>query len=282
MTKNLYGKRLKIDLHVHTNMSDGTLSIDEVLEKASDNKVTHIAVTDHDTIKGIKKAVEVGKSLGVRVIHGIEISAYSFKLRKKVHVLGYNFNINAFNICRVCYPLVKKRNQNSLRQIDILSSNGFSISIEEVKYLARKGTAVYKQHIMDLLMRKGYTSSIYSCLYNELFKGEGICAGDIDYIDVFDAIEAVKRDGGIAVIAHPGYSGCLDVIETFIEAGLDGIEINHPKHSDEDRNKIINLAAKHSLVLTGGSDFHGGYGDEEVDIGQYDTPTPERFLSLID
>lgn len=109
-------------------------------------------------------------------------------------------------------------------------------------------------------MERGYTDHIYSPLYKKLFKGSGICAGEIEYADVMEAVQAIKADGGIAVLAHPGYQNTYCLIDRLIAAGLDGIELYHDMHTEADHEKIRRLAVEKNLLLTGGSDFHGDYG----------------------
>ena len=131
---------------------------------------------------------------------------------------------------------------------------------------------------MDELIEKHYTDKIYSDLYKRLFKNGGICAKDITYIDIFDALVAIKADGGVAILAHPGQLDSYSIISDLIEKGLDGIELNHHSHSQEDRERIKKYAQKSGLILTGGTDFHGKYSEKDIKIGEIESP--KEFLSL--
>ncbi len=268
---------MKADLHVHTNISDSSLSIEETLKMACKNGVRYLGIVDHDTVEGIGKAIEAARQYGVEIIPGIEISAYSYKKNKKVHILGYNYSHHATNITKLCSTMLEARTQMSLWQVQKLIENGYDISVEEVMNKATNSTAVYKQHIMDVLVDRGYTYKIYSDLYYSLFKNNGICCGSIDYIDVFEAIKAIKNDGGLAVLAHPGQLDSYDLIGEIVAVGLDGIEINHIDHTPEDILRICAIREKYNLLLTGGSDFHGEYG-VELEIG--DICMPEQYIEF--
>lgn len=263
---------MKGDLHIHTNISDGSYSAKEVLEMAKKNELTHIGITNHDTVKGLSEAVEMGKEFGIKVIPGIEISAYDFKNNRKVHILGYNFELKGANISKLCNPTLEARNENSMWQMRTLIENGYDIDVKSVQEKSKVGGVLYKQHIMQALIEKDYTTSIYSDLYKKLFKNNGICAHDIEYVDAKDAVRAIKDDGGLAVLAHPGQLNSYDLIPELVSNGLDGIEVNHISHNDEDVKKVIEFSQIYGLILTGGSDFHGTYGEEDINIGQILSP----------
>lgn len=266
------------DLHVHTDVSDSSCDLHETLRIARANGVTHIAITNHDTVKGLPEAMIEGEKQGIKVIPGIEISAQHKESGKKVHILGYHIDLEGKNIKKLCDPILKQRHNNSLWQINQLLTNGFRIDIENIIERAKNSGVTYKQHIMAELIKEGYTDSIYSDLYKKLFKNGGICARDIEYADVFDAVRAIKLDGGIAVLAHPGQQDTFGLIDQLVEAGLDGIELYHEDHTKEDVEKVLNYQEKHNLILTGGSDFHGSYGTQ-IQIG--DIACPEEYIDLI-
>ena len=250
---------MKADLHIHTDISDGSFDIKETLSIAAESGLTSIAITNHDTVQGLAEAAYLGTKTGVEVLSGIEISAVDSRTNTKVHLLGYCFQPAATNIRKLCDPTIQKRQEKSLQQIECLQTNGFRIDKEAI-LSKRRGKTIYKQHIMAELIEKGYTDATYSELYQSLFKGDGICAGDIEYVDVFEAVKAIKADHGIVVLAHPGEQKTHYLVEELVAAGLDGIELIHEKNTDEDQQIIKSLAAKHNLILTGGSDFHGKFG----------------------
>ena len=255
---------IKADLHVHTEMSDGSFTVEEVIKLAKEKGLTHIAITNHDTVKGLKEAIEIGEKYGVNVIPGIEISAYDYKRNRKVHLLGYGIDLEGKNIKKLCDTLLKDRNEMTLNQVKIISDLGYDISLEEVKAYSKNSGVAYKQHIMQVLINKGYIQEIYSPLYKELFRNGGPCEMELEYIDIYDALDAIIKDNGIPIIAHPGQLKSYELIEELVDKGLVGIEKYHVSHSKEDENKIDELAKKYNLLITGGSDFHGDYSKKRV------------------
>jgi len=266
------------DLHVHTSISDGSLNTEETLKLAKKNGVTHLGIVNHDTVKGLKEAIELGNKIGIKVIPGIEISAYDYLNDRKVHILGYNFNLKAENIKSLCKPLLEERNENSIWQYKRLLDEGYDIDFELLKEKSKDSEVIYKQHLMSCLVENHYTDEIYSELYRRLFKNGGVCARDIEYVSAFDAVDAIKKDGGLAVLAHPGQLKSYDIIPQLFSKGLDGIEIIHPSHSEKDMKRIKQIADFNGLILTGGSDFHGAYSESKTDIGELESP--EAYLQL--
>jgi len=270
------------DLHVHSNYSDGSNTVEEIMEIAKENGVAIIGLVDHDTVRGIDHAQQAGKQWGITVIPAIEISAYDFKRNRKVHILGYAFQKEAKHIQQLCEPLLRRRHANSLWQIEQLQKHGYQVEVDEVMKKAFQGGIIYKQHIMACLTNEHYTTSAYKKLYKELFKDDGICARDIKYVDAVEAVKAIKKDGGLAVLAHPGQLDSFDMIQELVQYGLDGIERNHFDHSMQDIEKVESYAEEFGLLITGGSDFHGDFG-RPIQIGELTCPieVAQSFLSIV-
>ena len=259
-----------VDLHVHSNYSDGADSVENVMNKARAAGVKVLSFVDHDITETYEKALPLAQLYGIDLIPGIEISAYDFKRGRKVHVLGYHYDLAAPNIKKLTEELLKRRHAHSLEQMESIRASGYVVDTSAVRENAEPSKVIYKQHIMKYLTDDDYNSDSYQKLYKTLFKGGGPAAGDIEYIDAVDAIRAIKADGGLVVIAHPGQLDSYEIIEENIECGIDGIELLHPDHSSEDHLKITELADKYQLLLTGGSDYHGSFGAETaigVDAG---------------
>lgn len=267
---------MKADLHVHSRYSDGSEYAETVMKLANLQGVTHISFVDHDTVKGLPEVLELGKKYGIKVIPGIEISAFDFKRNRKVHVLGYNYHPKAIHIQAICNPLLKRRQEHSLWQIEQIRAAGYELDIAAIKESAKPSETIYKQHIMHNLTNAAYTSLMYKELYKSLFKGNSVASGDIQYIDVFEAVQAIVADGGIAVIAHPGQLDTYELIPELMEVGLGGIERNHPDHTAEDYQKVEVLAEKYGLIMTGGTDFHGSYG-VTIEVGEIVSPLFESL-----
>ena len=256
----------RIDLHVHSSLSDGSDSYRKVLETAKYNDVEVLSFVDHDITSTYRAASFVAREFGIRLIPGIEISAYDFKRGRKVHVLGYDYDLDAGNIQKLTKPLLQRRHAHSLWQIEQLRKYGIDADTERIISRLNHEQTIYKQHIMEDITDAPFMSEEYQNLYRKLFKGDAPAAGDIEYIDVKEAIHAIKADRGLAVIAHPGQLDSYDVAEECIALGLDGIEQYHPDHTPEDIRRAGGLADKHGLFTTGGSDYHGHFG-RKVEIG---------------
>ncbi len=247
---------MRLDAHVHTNISDSSLSTKETLELAKRRGLTHLALTNHDTVHGLSQAIELGKTIGIEVIPGIEMSAYHDLSNRKVHLLGYHFKLEAPHIKALCDPLNAARDANTRAQLQLLIEAGYPITLAAVEQRAAQSTAVYKQHLTDVLLKNGLSRDEI----RPLFKKGGLCDQSITYLDAVEAVKAIKADGGVAVLAHPGQSKAFGVVPALVAAGLDGIEAYHPDHSEDDIEQALALAKQYGLFVTTGSDFHADYG----------------------
>ena len=258
---------MKADLHVHSTVSDGSLTRQEIVSLAKKKGLTHIAFSDHDCTKDHDKVSELDSELVI--IPAIEISAYDLESGKKVHVLGYGYSDPA-PLEQLCRPTLEKRNANCLKQIEILSEMGYDISEESVKKYS--DTCIYKQHILKYLFDTNQSEEIFGRVYLEIFKNGGRCDFDIEYADCRDAVKAIKEAGGLAVLAHPGQQENYSTVQKLCDVGLDGIELFHPSNKEKAMGIIIELANEHKLFCTGGSDFHGLYERDGKDLGDFISP----------
>lgn len=270
----MVGKRMVIDLHCHTNKSDNSLSVSQVLHLAKVNGVTHLAITDHNTTRGIHEGIRLGRQMGIEIIPGIEISAYDHKRKVKAHILGYYIEPGHPSLEKLCEFLNESRKNASLEMIQRIQDTGYQITWEQVKKYAPEGTGVYKQHIMHALKDQGYCEEIFGRLYSTLFapgedgREKGLAYVPMEYVDAVEAIQAIRAAGGVPVLAHPGQYNNYEAIEEWAEAGLEGIELFSPSHNIRDEWKVRSLANQYHLMITGGSDFHGLYGDPRAYPGR--------------
>ncbi len=251
----------KADLHMHSTVSDGSYTIEELAREAAARGVDIIAVTDHDTLS---QAGQIPENLPVKVIPGIEISAYDYESGMKVHMLGYQIQ-DVEMVEEFTRPTLLARHENSLRQIEILKKNGYSIREEDLH--RADGTYIYKQHIMEYLVRTGQAADMFGDFYKKTFKNGGICDFDIHYLDPYEAVRVIREAQGLAVLAHSGQQQNFSLIPKLVRAGLNGLELNHPANSQADREIIREYAKEYHLFLTGGSDFHGKYENTVSTIG---------------
>lgn len=265
------------DLHVHTNVSDCSMSAEDILKKAKREGITHIAFTDHDTVKFAFKHQRLAAEFGIQAIPAVEMSAYDYKGKRKVHILGYGYETTE-HIEAIGSETLRRRHENCLRQIHILNDLGYQVPTEEVQKLA--GDCIYKQHILDYLLQTGQSKSLFGDVYRNIFKNGGPCDFDIAYPDAIEAVKAIRADGGMAVLAHPGQQKNFDIIPMLVQAGLNGIEWNHPSNKNEDKKKIEEYAYEYGLFLTGGSDFHGKYENGGAGLGDYPAHEESKRLFI--
>ena len=252
---------MKADLHIHSTVSDGSDSVARIIDMAKEKGLDAIAITDHDTLSHVP---QIPAGAGVKVASGVEISAIHRKTNRRAHVLGYNIKRTEI-ITALTEPLLEARNKNSERQTQLLIQFGYKIDVDK---LARAdGKYLYKQHIMDWLVSTKQVPDMFGDFYKKTFKQGGICDFDIEYIDVYDAVSAIKKAGGLAVLAHPGQQQNFWLIPDLVHIGLDGIELNHHTHTESDNDLIRGNANKYNLFLTGGSDYHGKYEPQPFGIG---------------
>lgn len=249
---------MKGDLHCHTTISDGSVSIGELLIMATRLGMTHLAITDHDSMNGVSRGAVVGKRLGLEVITGVEISCYDYAHdKKRIHMLCYlpeNPDRMEGYFKRVC----DQRKQVAEKMMKVVCDL-YPITPHMVTLRASCSTNIYKTHIMHALMDAGYTGEVYGELYQKLFGDGGKAAFAPDFEDVHEVVKLIKSAGGIAVLAHPGLYGNLDALPSLIEAGIDGVELYHHRNSEEDKKTIQKICKENKLLVTGGSDFHGLY-----------------------
>lgn len=251
----------KADLHVHPRVSDGSCTIAELAALAQEKGLDAIAVTDHDTLS---QAQQIPDGLPVRVIPGIEISAFDYAANLRVHVLGYHIQdvqlVEAF-----VHPLLLARHANSMKQIEVLQQNGFSIDLGRLR--RADGSYIYKQHIMEYLVETGQAPDMFGDFYKRIFKNNGICSFDIRYLDPYEAVHTIKKAGGLAVLAHSGQQQNFALIPKLVQEGLAGLELHHPANSEKDKQIIRRYAETYGLFLTGGSDYHGKYEAKSHGLG---------------
>lgn len=265
----------RADLHIHSTMSDGSMTAPEIATRAAKLGLTHIAFTDHDTTEGAKEAVRSAREQGLYAVPAVEISAFLPSLGTKAHILGYGYRDNA-HIEALCTPTRQRRHQNSLWQIGVLQQLGYTISEELVHPFAHR--VLYKQHIMDYLVKTGQAGELFGETFRRLFGKGGPCYSTIEYVNARDAVQAITADGGRAVLAHPGQQKNLFAVPMLVEAGLAGIELDHRSNTAADREEIHTLCRKYRLIKTGGSDFHGRYSRPGSALGGHLADDSSRVL----
>lgn len=247
------------------------MGIDELIAIAKRRGLSAISVTDHDTTAGATRAVIVGKRQGMRVIHGVEFTTLDTKRGKKAHLLCYLCDYPD-RLEGLCHRTAENRRAAATEMVRKVMRY-YPITPELVVKSATGSTNIYKQHIMHALMDAGYADSIYGDLYHKLFSENGGSAYvPVEYPDTRDVLKAIHDAGGIAVLAHPFVYHSEDLLEELVPLGLDGVEVWHPYHTEEQSEQLLAFAKQHKLLTTGGSDFHGMYSRTARPLGSVTIP----------
>jgi len=262
--------KFKVDLHLHSNWSDGSLGVSQLVRFAKTLGLDAISITDHDTMTSQAEALEEGKIQGLRIIPGVEISAFNPETGRKAHILGFNVR-DMEGLERACRPFLEARHYKNLQSVDLVAAAGYPINRNDVKEYASLDNTVYRQHIMHALVDRGYASAIYGPLYTKLFGTGGLAVVKALYMSAEEAVRLVQDCGGLAVLAHPFQYDSMDFISRLAELGLAGIEYHHHTQTSEREDAVIEAARRYGLFLSGGSDFHGFYSEKSLPPGSAGT-----------
>lgn len=249
-----------IDLHTHSSRSDGTLPPAEVIRLAAGIGLEVVALTDHDTTEGLAEAEAAGTGLGIEVVPGIELSAEHEG--RSVHVLAYWPDPEEPELRTELARLRDERLGRAEGMVVKLRELGVAISLERVREIAGGGPIV-RPHIAQALVEAGVVASEQEAFDRYIADG-GPAYVEKHALAPVDAVRLILGAGGVCVLAHPGLwddrtgTGVPEeVIEAMAAAGMRGLEVDHPDHAPEQRERYRRLAARLGLVPTGGSDFHG-------------------------
>lgn len=260
---------IKSDLHCHTVYSDGGLTPQELVAAAAALGVEIIAVTDHDTMAGCDEAIWEGWRLGVKVVPGVEISAYDYARGRKVHLLAYNVQ-DRKTLEEACRATLESRCQMHLEEARHVKALGYPVDEETAMGYAGSLGILYRQHILRALMERGYDKELYGELNKKLFGKEGLAKATehlSQYQNIFEAMRLVRETGGFPVLAHPLLYDSMELLEELAAAGLEGLEIWHSTHTPEENEHLAAIADALKLKWFGGTDFHGFYSGKWNPLG---------------
>jgi predicted metal-dependent phosphoesterase TrpH len=253
-----------IDLHTHSNASDGTDSPAALIDKAIERGINVLALTDHDTVAGWNEAITAlsshSQSSNLKLVLGSEISCQD-KDGTSIHMLGLLFDENYQPLISELEKTRENRLTRMERIVARLNEAGIEITLDEV-YAQKRGDATLgRPHLADALVAKGHVANRDEAFSTFLHNGSKF------YINHYspspeEAIRLIKEAGGVSVIAHPlasrsGRRVNPEIFADLIAAGLDGIEIDHRDHQELERTALLRIALENDLVVTGSSDYHG-------------------------
>jgi hypothetical protein len=247
-----------IDLHTHSNRSDGTFEPGEVVRLAAERGLDVVALTDHDTTDGLDEAVATGVEVGVEVVPGVELSAeYE---RTSVHVLCYWMDVQNAGFQEELQRLREDRFRRGELMVDKLQALGFDVSFARVQQIAGGGNIV-RPHIAQAMVEAGIVATEKEAFDEWIADGRPAHVAK-HALDPIEAIALTRSAGGVCVLAHPGMWGDEsevpeDLIGAMAAAGMAGLETDHVDHVPERREHFRAVASRLGLVPTGGSDCHG-------------------------
>lgn len=267
MLRELFSVKKYVDLHLHTDYSDGTKTVEEVVAIASQKGMSAIAITDHDCTDGFPIAQKLGEEFGMEVIPGVELS--SDMQGVDIHILGYYVDIDNSALKTKLAEMKQARYERAQKIVANLNSQGVDLRFQTVLDVAGRG-AIGRPHIAMAMQRE---ELVYS--FREAFD-RYLGYDSPAYVEKFkmqprEVFELITQAGGIPVLAHPGVTRVDERITEFVRDGLLGIEIFHSEHSSAMERFYMNYVRKHHLAFTGGSDFHNG-NQSKMEIGTPHVP----------
>lgn len=273
---------MKCDFHIHSTYSDGSEKVEDIFKTAKLNKVSAIAITDHDTVLGLDEVEKCSKKYEIPFIPGAEFSAVEEGL--KFHVLAYGINGKSQELIDYSNRLLDYQNQKSKKQIAMMNQNG--IDIEESEFFKESNNGpLYRAKMLKVLSNYGYLKR--EDIMKEIktyFSKEALyyIEDTFQYYDFKTVCDTIHRNNGIVVIAHPSKikRKNKDLYYKIINSELiDGLEVYHPSNEQEVRDELLRTANDRGLIITGGSDFHGEYNKKKTPICGESIPS-EVFENL--
>jgi hypothetical protein len=254
----------KIDLHTHTLYSDGALTPYELIELANRNGLNIISITDHDSINAIREAGECARDFGIEIISGVEISTDIDD--KEIHLLAYFIDIDNEELQKYLSFFRDERMHRAKRIVQKLRNLGLNISFDDVIDHA-KNSAVGRPHIAYTLADLGIVKN-YQEAFERYIGDYGPAFERKIHVSPQSALKLISDAGGLSFIAHPGYMK-ENLLMSLIKAGVDGIEVIHPSHNENQIQFYRGIVNQYCLLESGGSDFHGGKKMDNDNLGKY-------------
>ena len=272
-----------IDLHVHSTASDGTCSPAELVALAKEAGLEAFALTDHDSIDGISEALEAGEKLGMEVIPGVELSCNYNK--EEIHVVGLYIDYKDAEFVEHLRNFQDLRDNRNIKMAECLCEEGFDITADALHAMF-PDAVITRAHVAKYLVATGQVKEL-SIVFDKYIGNGCKCFVDRPKVHPADAVKMIHKIGGIAILAHP----CLckmnrrelyAMIDELAAAGLDGIEAIYSCNMGSDEKDFTEIAKKHGLLISGGSDFHGSNKPYiKLGVGKGNMCVPYDLLTMI-
>lgn len=267
-----------IDLHLHSNASDGEHSPAEVVRRAAAAGLGTIALTDHDTLAGLPEALHAGASAGVRVIPGCEFSVAT--KWGEMHLLGYFLPLDEPGLEEYLAHKREARVRRAARIVQRLNGLGIDVRVEEVLGEAC-GDAVGRPHVARALVQRGAVPDVDAAFRKYLgWRRPAFVAKELPPVE--EAARLVRAVGGVTSAAHLKDRATRGGLKLLKKAGVDGVEVYHPSHDEARAGRTLRLAKELDLLPTGGTDWHGGAPDvpDRAPLGSL--VVPEEWLQCLE
>jgi hypothetical protein len=245
-----------IDLHIHTDYSDGACTPDEVLSMVRASGISAFSITDHDTLDGYRQVKSALAPGDPELVTGVELSVLIGE--DDVHVLAYLFDPDNVALNSALKTFQEKRHERGQQIVEKLKDLGIDVPFDAVTETA-DGSVIGRPHVAETLHRLNKVGS-YQEAFDKFIGRKGPAYVPKMLLAPQDAIELVHQAGGVAVLAHPFIDDMAKHIPFLTTMGLDGIEVKHSNHSPEQAARLEQIAARNRLATSGGSDFHGREG----------------------
>lgn len=268
----------RVDLHLHSNRSDGLAEPKAVIAAAQEAGLRAVALTDHDTVSGVQEAAEAAEEVGLAFVPGIEFSCYDES--GSTHLLGYFVDTGHAEFADYLARARRLRVERAEQMVEKLNRLGVDVTLDDVKAQASEAGLIARPHVARALVAGGWVKE-----YNEAFY-RFIADGQPAYVPTWrlhpaEGIRRIQEAGGLAILAHGGKSHSESAIRALVDAGLDGLEVLHPEHGPYEVRRLRRLVEQHGLLETGGSDWHGPHDGRRGQLASQPVPY-EWYVRLRD
>jgi predicted metal-dependent phosphoesterase TrpH len=267
-------KQKLIDLHMHSTYSDGQLTPNQLVGLAAERGLVAVALADHDCLDGVREYGSAAAEAGLETVSAVELSC--IHRGRDLHILGYGVDVEDGTLLGMLERFCETRENRGLMIVEKLRELGVHLDADKILEKAGEG-ALGRPHIAEALVEGGYAKD-----FNEVFAkhiGERCPA----YVEKYkmspeEAVRYIHGASGLAFVAHPGfYLDDMDGFNQLLEEPFDGIEVYHSQHTPSTADRLVEIARKRGLLMSGGSDFHGFEGRDSLG----EPPVPYEFFSAI-
>lgn len=275
-----FSRPIRADLHLHSTMSDGKYSPEELVERAHRRGIELLSLTDHDTVSGVTAARKKARELGCYFVDGVELETTvqdETGTRRVVHILGYGIDPDFQPLLDLLEEIHDERVIRARQILGNLRSMGLNVPFQQLRQKT-EGQSLSRVHIAQAMKTLQLVDSIDEAF--NVYLGND-CPAYVPFktTEPEQLIDLIHRAGGLAVWAHPYYSMRDELIEPLVEAGLDGVECFHADFDEDVARHYRDMAAEYDLIVTGGSDYHGTM-EENFQLGEWWLDVGDLYLPL--